>query len=83
MRRLAVLLALLAAPSAGAGTAGPGTFAVAHGRVLAVAQDSTTVAWLESSPSGCRAEIRSLATGTTRTIRYAPGCPPVEWDLAS
>jgi hypothetical protein len=77
VRRLLALVALLVAPSVAA--SGPGTFAVAHGQVLGLAQGPGAVAWLEGSSTGCR--LRVLAGGTTRTVRYADRCPPAQWDV--
>jgi hypothetical protein len=52
------------------------------GRVLAVAQTPDTLAWLESTASGCRLRIRALSGGKARAYRYAPGCLPASQDLA-
>lgn len=78
MKRLLVLLALLAAPSAGATSST--TFAVAHGRVLALAQGPGAVAWLESSTTGCR--LRVVTGGRSRTTSWARGCLDSGWNLA-
>ena len=44
------------------------TIAVVPGVVIGVAQDSGSVAWLESTVSGCRLHVRALAGKTDQTV---------------
>lgn len=69
--RLLAAVAALAVPSGP-----PATIAVAPGPVVAVSQDSASVAWLETTASGCRLRVRPLAGGTARALPYAAGCLP-------
>ena len=86
MRRTAIAMAALvvaAAPGAAAhGLAPPATIATVQGQVGDVAQDSGTVAWLESGASGCALHVHPLSGGTDRTAKYSPGCLPGEQDLS-
>jgi hypothetical protein len=67
--------------SAALASQGPETLAVVKGHVIGVAQTDDSVAWLESTTSGCRLRTRSRNSGSTRAFRYSAGCLP-DQDLA-
>ena len=59
----------------------PEMLALVKGHVIGVAQTADSVAWLESTASGCRLRIQTSNSRSTRTFRYAEGCLP-DQDLA-
>jgi hypothetical protein len=84
VRRLALaglLAAVVAVPAAAQETPTATTLAAFRGTVLGVAQDASSIAWLQWSPDGCFLRIRSRGAKTTRTVRYARSCNPYFHDL--
>ncbi len=52
------------------------------GQIVGVAQDAHSLAWLEATSAGCRVHVRSLASGSERSARWAIGCNPAQHDVA-
>src|SRR2546421_12469983 len=69
------VLATVAASVAAATTPPPVVGEVeVNGQVLGLTEDAHSLAWVESTKSGCRLGVLSLDTGAKRFARYAAGC---------
>ena len=67
------LLVVAASVAVASATPSPQTLVSVKGEVLGFSVDGTSLAWLESTSAGCRLRVRTLSTGSVRTVSY-PGC---------